>query len=97
MSVVRRSMTRLPLDATTDAGSLVPVDRLADVHGLDGGAEVTARDRLVVAGSALIQLPAIHQTPISIKEIKVRRAGGAIGLRNFLRLVVAKWKGQSQA
>ena len=47
-------MTRLPLDTATNAESLVAVDGSVDEGCLDGGAEVTARDRFVVAGSALI-------------------------------------------
>jgi hypothetical protein len=84
-------MMRLPLDTATDAGLLVAIDLFSGEHGLDGGAEITARDRLVVTGAAVIQLSAIHQTPISIKEIKVRRAGGAISLCNFLCLVMTEW------
>ena len=96
LSSIRRSMARLPLDAAPDAGSLVTLDRLAGEHGLDGCAEISTCDRLVVAGAAVIELPMIGQTAISIKKIEFRSTGGPIGFRNILGLVVTEWKGNAQ-
>lgn len=95
-SSIRRSMTWLPLDAAAYTGSLVTLNRLAGQHGLDGCAEIATCDRLVVAGAALIELPMIGQTAISIKKIEFRSTGGAIGFRNILGLVVTEWKGKAQ-
>lgn len=90
-------MTRLPLDTATNAGSLVTVDRLAGEHGLDGGAEITTGDQLVVAGTTVVQLSTVHQSPVTIEEIEVRSAGRVIGFRDFLRVVVTEWKGKAKA
>ena len=61
-------MARLPLDAAAYAGFLVTIDGLSGQHGLDGCAEISTCDRLVVAGAAVIELPMIGQTAISIKK-----------------------------
>ena len=96
LSSIRRGMARLPLDAATDAGSLVTLNRLAGEHGLDGCAEIETCHRLVVAGAAVIELSMVGQTAISIKKIESRSTGGPIGFRNILGLVVTEWKGNAQ-
>ncbi len=97
LSSVRRGIALLPLDTATNAGSLGVVDRLAGEHCLDGGAEIVAGDRFVVAGSALIELSMVGQSTIATKKIEFWGAGSAIGLRDLLCLVVTEWKGQAQA
>ncbi len=89
-------MTWLPLDAAAYAGSLVVLNRLAGQHGLDGCVEIATCDRLVVAGAAVIELPMIGQTAMSIKKIEFWSTGGAIGFRDILGLVVAEGKGKAQ-
>lgn len=81
-------IARFPLDAATNAGSLVTIGRFAGEYCLDGGAEITAGNRFVVAGTTVIQLTPIHQAPVTIEEIEIRSTSRSIGLRNFLRLVV---------
>ena len=94
-SRVRRSTTLLPFDAAADAGPLIFVDQLTVKYGLDSSAEIAAGYRLIVPGSAVIQLAAIHQQPAMIEEIEVWSTGGAIGLRNLLCLVMTEWKGKA--
>ena len=60
-------MARLPLDTAAYAGFLIPLNRLAGEHGLDGCAEIATCDRLVVAGAAIIELSMVGQTAISIE------------------------------
>lgn len=90
-------MAWLPLDTATDAGSLITIEVLAGEHGLNGCTEIVTCDRLVVAGSALIELPMVGQSTLSIEKIKFWGTGGAIGFRDLLCLVVAEWKGKAQA
>lgn len=97
LSCVRWGIALLPLDTAPNAGSLGTLDRLAGKHCLDGGAEIAAGDRFVVAGSALIELSMVGQSTIAIEKIEFRGAGSAIGLRDLLRFVVTEWKGQAQA
>lgn len=96
LSRVRWGIARLPLDAAANAGSLGTVDWLAGEHRVDSGTEIVAGDRLVVAGSALIELSMVGQTSISIKQVELWGAGNAIGLRDLLCLVVTEWKGKAQ-
>ena len=97
LSRVRWGIALLPLDTAANAGSLGTLDRLAGEHCLDGGAEITAGDWLVVAGSALIELSMVGQSTIATKKIEFWGAGSAIGLRDLLCLVVTEWKGKAPA
>src|SRR5687767_3127399 len=83
----RRGVARLPLDGAADARLLRAVHRLAGKHGVDRGTQIAPGHGLVVARPAVVELPAIHQSPLRIKEKEVRRTGGLVTLGNILRLV----------
>jgi hypothetical protein len=97
LSRIRWGITRLPLDTATNTGSLGTGDRLIGKCSLDGSAEIVAGDWLVVPGTTVIELPVIHQSTISIKQIEFRGTGSVIGFRDLLCLVVTEWKGKAQA
>lgn len=97
LSCIRRSMTRLPLDAAADARPLSTIDGLTREHGLDGGAKITAGHRFAIAGTTIVQLPTIDEPTVMIEEIKVRSTGSTIGFCNLLCFVVTEWKGEAQA
>ncbi len=69
-------------------GRWVASGRLLREHGGDGGREVGAGHGFAVARPRVVELPAIGQLQVPVEEIKVRRAGGEVGLRDGLRLVV---------
>ena len=87
---LRRGVASLPLDGAADAGLLMAIHRLAGKHGIDRGTQITPRHRLVVTRPAVVELPAIHQSALRIKEKKVRRTGGLVALGHVLRFVEAE-------
>src|SRR5688500_2721734 len=88
----RRDVARLPLDGAADAGLLRAVHRLAGKHGVDCGTQIAPGHRLVVARPAVVELPAIHQSPLRIKEKEGRCTGGLVTFGNILRLVETEGK-----
>ena len=96
LSRVRWGITRFPLDAAADARPLSAVDWCACEQSLDRRAEIATGHRFAIAGTTVVQLPTIDEPTVTIKDIKVRGAGCAIGFRDLLRLVVTEWKGKAE-
>src|SRR5258706_2181205 len=86
---VRRFVPWLPLDVAAEACPLLGGDGAAREECVDCGAQVAARDRAIVLGSAVVELPAIGEPPFGVVEEEVRRAGRRIRSRHRLTLVVA--------
>ena len=63
-------------------------NRLSGENGVERIAQIFARDWDVISRPALIKLAAIDEFQIFIEEENIRRAGGAISLRDGLRFVV---------
>jgi hypothetical protein len=63
-------------------------DRRAGKDGIEGCPEVVPAHRDVVARAGAVELAPVGEPAISAEEEEVRRAGGVMGPRRLLRLVV---------
>ena len=59
----------LPLDAAADACLLVAVHWLPGQHRIDRRAQIAARNRLVVAGAAVVELPKLERMSLRMMPL----------------------------
>src|SRR5664280_2129369 len=81
-------IARLPLDAAAQARELGLRHGHTGKDGVEGGAEIPPADRDIVAGARSVELATIDEPAVGVEQEEVRRAGGVVGLRHLLRLVV---------
>src|SRR5215831_13559665 len=87
-SEIVRFAAGFPFDVAADARLLRRGKRFAGEDRVERGAQIFAGDRKIVAGTAVIQLTAIDEAMALVEEEKIRRARGAIGFGDSLRLIV---------
>src|SRR5881394_232342 len=85
---MHRLVPGLPFDVTADAWLLVPGNRLARQEGLESLPQILAGHGQTVAGAAVIKLAAVDQFAVLVIQKEIRRAGGPVGLGDFLRGIV---------
>jgi hypothetical protein len=90
-------LSLLPLDAAADTGLLVTVDWLSGKHCVDRGTQIAARDWLVAAGAAVVELAPIKEPPFTVEEIEIWSACRSIGFCDILGFVKTEGKGETKA
>ena len=96
-ALVIRFVAGFPLDIAADAGFLVSWRRLIGQHGVYRHAQVGASDGNIIAGPAAVELAAIDQFAVGVKQEEIRGAGGAVGFRYSLGFVVEIRKGIAES
>ena len=83
-----RFVARFPFDVAADAGRLKFRSWFSSKQGVHRRAQIFSGDGNSVARTAGVKLAAINEAAATIKQEKIRRAGGLITFGDGLRLVV---------
>ena len=84
---VRGYVAVSPFDVAAETGLLNGTDGAVCQDGVECRSEITTIVGLIVAWTTVIQLSAIHELSVLIKQEQIRRAGSCVGFGYFLRLV----------
>jgi len=85
---LRGNSLPFPLDIAANRWPLILERRLAGERGVNRGAQILAGDGDAIAGAAGVELAAIDEPEIAVEEKEIRGAGGVVGARHGLRLVM---------